>query len=411
MDLKEQIYSSNPHWEGEFYKYPFRRPYLEKIFKAKKSRLICTLIGPRRVGKTVLMRQSIQHLIDEGTDKRHILYFSFEDNAGEPFSAIKKWGEELSLDFRKGAYHVYFDEIQNVKDWAPKIKILYDNYPNFSFVLSGSASAKIRRGKESLAGRELELHVNPLSFAEYMKMAGKSPVSPASRWEHYQAYMRRQLPDLALNDTNPKEYVSLLVQKVIRMDIPDLFDIEQPDVLDAIFRSICKSPGQVIKAESLAADFGINRATASKYLYALEEGLLVRRMYNYSKNPVKSEKRDKKYYPYFTTLHAYTQPYVPDLAAMAETETAWQSGAEYFFRDRNNEIDFIAGPELDIGIEVKMRNRIDRSDVAFLGHSPMKLAKKYVVVQAESRLNLPPGIKAVRLDEVGQTFSVDGADR
>ncbi len=404
MDLKEQIYSSNPHWEGEAYTYPFTRPHLEKIIKARKSKLICTLIGPRRVGKTVLMRQCMQRLIEAGTDKRRILYFSFEDKAVEPFAAIKKWGEELSLDLRKGEYHAYFDEIQNVRGWAPKIKILYDNYPNFSFTLSGSASAKIRRGKESLAGRELEIHVNPLSFAEYLKMAGKSPVSPASRWEHYLAYMKRQLPDLALKDIDPKEYVSLLVQKVIRIDVPELFDIEQPDVLDGIFRSICKSPGQIIKAESLAADFGINRITASKYLYALEEALLVRRVYNYSKNPIKSEKRDKKYYPYFSTLHAYTQPYAPDLAAMAETETAWQSGAEYFFRDRNNEIDFIAGTNLDIGIEVKMRNRVDASDVAFLENAPMKLAKKYVVVMAESKLSLPPSVKAVRLDDVGETF-------
>ena len=310
---------------------------------------------------------------------------------------------------RRGEFHVFFDEIQNVRDWAPKIKILYDNYPNFSFVLSGSASAKIRRGRESLAGRELEIHVDPLSFQEYLAMAGKEPVSAASRWEHYMAYMRRQLPDLALGDTDPKEYVSLLVQKVIRIDIPGLFDIEQPDVLDGIFRSICKSPGQVIKAESLAADFGINRLTAAKYLYALEEGLLVRKVYNYSRNPIKSEKRDKKYYPYFTTLHAYTQPYTPDLSGLAETETAWQSGAEYFYRERTNEIDFIAGPELDIGIEVKMRKSISRSDVAVLDHPPMKLKEKYVVTLLASRLSIPSGIRAVRLDEVGGIIRAEKA--
>ena len=102
MDLKEQIYSSNPHWEGEKYSYPFSRPYLGKILKARKGRLICTLIGPRRVGKTVLMHQAIQHLIDNGLDKRRALYFSFEDSVAEPYAAVKKWGEELSLDFAQG---------------------------------------------------------------------------------------------------------------------------------------------------------------------------------------------------------------------------------------------------------------------------------------------------------------------
>jgi predicted AAA+ superfamily ATPase len=92
MELKEQIYTMNSHWENVRYDYPFARMQLPSISAALEKGMITTLIGPRRVGKTVLMKQTIQRLIDSGNDKRRILFFSFDDYRDEPFNVLKQWG-------------------------------------------------------------------------------------------------------------------------------------------------------------------------------------------------------------------------------------------------------------------------------------------------------------------------------
>jgi hypothetical protein len=235
---------------------------------------------------------------------------------------------------RSGRYWLFLDEIQYVENWAQKLKIIHDNYPNISVAISGSASAELRRGKESLAGRETRIDVPPLLFPEYLEIKHIEPVSEEARWNHYLGYMKRQLPALAMSDLDPQEYVKGIVDKAIDHDIPLLLKAEETDTLRTIFRIVCKSPGEIVKAEGLASELGISRLTATKYLHALEESLLIRRAYNYSRNPRKSEKRAKKAYPYYTTLHEYIRPYVPDLPGIAETEVAFQTGAEYFWNER-----------------------------------------------------------------------------
>jgi len=403
MENREEILLMNPHWEdGFFYPFPLKRKVFHRLKSAIPQPLILSLSGPRRVGKTVLMKQMINQLIEEGYPRRNILFFSLDEFSGNLLEILKEWEKIIGKKISGKNYFIFFDEIQNIEEWAKKLKIIYDTLGVKIFV-SGSASMQIRKGSESLAGRILEFYVPPLFYDEYLMFSGKSKSDIKEKeWEEYQLYMMRQLPDLALYPTlDSKDYITSIVKKVIYEDVKKFFNVEETEVIDGIFKVICKDPGQTISVVDIAKDFGISRVSASNYLHALEKSYLIRKLYNYSKNPRKVETRAKKYYPHYTSLLSYSFPV--EFGKIAETEVAWKMNAEFFWNERGKEIDLVIDGR---GIEVKMRKRVDSSDVKWLIKNPIGLKERMVVVLPDAKINIK-GIKIITLNEIDKFANYD----
>ena len=281
---------------------------------------------------------------------------------------------------------IFKAKIQYLENWASHVKILYDNL-DCKIYISGSSASDLRRGKESLAGREFELFLPPLSFTEYLDMKNIKPVSDYNLWRTYLQYMDHQLPELVSSKISEKEYISQLVDKVINNDLIRLFNIRDTTPIDTIFRLICKAPGDVIITLDLSQELSLDRRTVQQYLQILEQSLLIRKVYNYSKNPRKSEKRHKRYYPFYTSLHWYISPYPIEFGKKAETEVAFQLSADYFWSERGKEIDFIIGEELEKGVEVKMRNIVTNKFVRSLLNSKI-VKKKYLITKKETKVQV-----------------------
>ena len=106
----------------------FLNPFIDLITSLPKGRSVI-LLGPRRVGKTVMMFHSIKTLLASGVAPRKILYItvdaplysgmSLEDMVDNLLKASKSDGSE-------DGYYVYFDEIQYLKDWERHLKVLCD---------------------------------------------------------------------------------------------------------------------------------------------------------------------------------------------------------------------------------------------------------------------------------------------
>jgi predicted AAA+ superfamily ATPase len=399
--VSEQMRLMNPHWEGGFsYEYPFERRPLRWLLGAMGHRLILSINGPRRVGKTVLMKQLIQSLLSRRVPRQNVLYFSFDESDATPLQVIRAWEAAAGKKARGERFFAFFDEIQNVESWAPKVKALYDNL-GIKIAISGSAAMDIRKGNESLAGRIAEIFVPPLSFPEYLMFSrrGRMATEQAAA-DAYPQYMQRQLPELAAaQDLSPKEYASSIVKKAIYEDARKYFKVEELDVVDGMFKVICCEPGQVISSSDIGRDFGISRQTASAYLLALEKGFLARKLYNFSRNARKTEVRSKKFYPLYTTLAAYAG--TADEAHIAETEVAFQTGAEFFWNDKGKEIDFIAGAAHDCGIEVKMRRSIDGRDVKWLLKDRLGLKRRVLVAPLGSDVSVK-GAEVVPFHRIGE---------
>ena len=95
-----------------------RERYLKLIRPFYDQELIKVLIGIRRSGKSVILKQIIDELKENNVDDNHIIYINFEDYDYEEYTDPKKlnnYVKERIIDDKK--YYIFFDEIQNVDKW------------------------------------------------------------------------------------------------------------------------------------------------------------------------------------------------------------------------------------------------------------------------------------------------------
>lgn len=180
-ELAENLERLNPHWRGKpgprtpaFHRWAFRR--LRRLLQTGLTPAT-VLRGPRRVGKTVLLRQLMDNLLAEGVEPARILYVPFDDipslrEVSDPILAISRWFETVHLrqTFNESARegrtaYVLFDEVQNLDAWAPQIKQLVDNN-DVRVLVTGSSSLRIEAGRDSLAGRITTVDLGPLLLRE-----------------------------------------------------------------------------------------------------------------------------------------------------------------------------------------------------------------------------------------------------
>ncbi len=303
----------NPWWQDHqeysyFAKLP-RRLYLERFYQQISDtsiRRTTVLVGPRRVGKTVLIHHAIAQLLRDGVEPSSILYASIETPVYNRISL-----EELFLFAREAAgkgdpnaeYWVFFDEIQYLKDWEVHLKSLTDSYPNARFVATGSAAAALhQKSLESGAGRFTEFYLPPLTFCEYLSLLGKdSLVSPYTRTfengggtlaSHTTSDLKMLnrlfldyinfggYPELLFSESirnSPDIYIrSDIIDKVLLRDLPSLYGINDVQELNAFFTYLAYHTGCEFSYESLSKDSGVKKDTLKRYLSYLESAFLIR---------------------------------------------------------------------------------------------------------------------------------------
>jgi len=171
----ERLRLDNPWWRGGEEAIPYREltprdyllPFSELVMKHEPRRA-AVLMGPRRVGKTVLIHHLIERLIKTGgVPANNILYLSLDTPVytGLGLGDFVD-GLEAITDHPDKQFYFFFDEIQYLRDWEVQLKSLVDTYPNTKFIASGSAAAALRmKSTESGAGRFTDFLLPPLTFA------------------------------------------------------------------------------------------------------------------------------------------------------------------------------------------------------------------------------------------------------
>jgi predicted AAA+ superfamily ATPase len=176
-ELLDNIRSLNPWWRDEAAPKP--PPYHRWIFK-RLNRILqdgltpaVVLRGPRRVGKTVLLRQIVKDLLASAVSPSRILYLPFDElptlsGIREPVLTLARWFERdvLGRSFNASAQgnrpaYILLDEVQNLESWAPQVKNLVDNH-SVRMLITGSSSLRIEAGRDSLAGRITTVDLGPL---------------------------------------------------------------------------------------------------------------------------------------------------------------------------------------------------------------------------------------------------------
>ena len=176
--ITDRIKFDNPWWENKgiekYYAEMKRREYFKLFYPLvtqKKVKRAVVLMGPRRVGKTVMLFHTVQNLIDDGVPPASICYLSIETPIynGIGLEELLQYYLELSGNTRDSEVYIFFDEIQYLKDWEVHLKSLVDSYHSIKFIVSGSAAAALKlKSNESGAGRFTDFILPPLTIACYI---------------------------------------------------------------------------------------------------------------------------------------------------------------------------------------------------------------------------------------------------
>jgi predicted AAA+ superfamily ATPase len=320
------------------------------------------LMGPRRVGKTVMLRQLIAKLIQSGFSPKCILFAPIDTPtySGMALDRFIKMFEEHTGHASDARRIVIFDEIQYLKDWEVHLKVLTDRYPNTRLVASGSAAAALRlKSQESGAGRFTDFFLPPLTFAEFLDFIDQEKklikqqstrryattnISELNKqfvnYLNYGGY-----PEAVLNESIQLDLRRFLgrdiVDKVLLRDLPSLYGIQDIQELNRLFASICYNSGQEVSLEALSSNSGVAKPTISRYLEYLEAAFLIVRVRRID-DTGRTFKRMRQFKVYLTNPSMRAALYAPltddDGAIGALVETAIFS--QWFHSDQFHHIHY-----------------------------------------------------------------------
>lgn len=344
---------------------PFKRYLFPKILENLKERQILIITGLRRVGKTTLLYQTIEKLL-ETNDPNKILYFSFEESITDPREILEFYEKQVlkkPLEEIDRAY-VFFDEIQYAKNWSSTIKQFYDLYPNLKFFISGSSSLLLsKEALDKLAGRFFFLELKPLTFLEFLEMKGikKENLEIFSRRieAYFFDYLRKSgFPEIVNweNEIKIAEYIrNSVIDRVALKDLPIIFKTKDILLIDKLIKLILSNPGSLININSLSKNWGESKITISNYLKFLEISLLIRSLSNFKPAYLASSRKLRKYYPATPSLiFSYSKEiFEKNLGAILETYVVNTLNAKYYFREGKKEINIILKNDKLLPIEIK----------------------------------------------------------
>ena len=309
--LINRLKQDNPWWREEaipqFYQQLRPRLYFDSLYGVVKRRLphrAVLLMGPRRVGKTVLIFHLIQRLIDAGANPKKIVYLSLDTpvysgrSLEDLFNLCRKANELSKIS---SGWYVFYDEIQYLKDWEVHLKSLVDSFRDIRFLGSGSAAAALKlKSQESGAGRFTDFSLPPLTFHEFIALREMSdlirPVEDAWKGKIFTRYdtvsiteLNKEFitylnfggyPEVSLSETiqrDPARYLkSDIIDKVLQRDLPTLYGIKDVLELNRLFTTIAFNTGNEFTYEGLSQTSGVSLNTIKKYISYLEAAFLIK---------------------------------------------------------------------------------------------------------------------------------------
>lgn len=358
-EVQRRLVTDNPWWragqgiDAEEVAWPRRAyfPQFSRLVLETEVRRAVVLIGPRRVGKTVMLKHLVALLLDDEVAGTQILFLSLDTPlySGRSLESLVRLFIDTHQHPVGKPLWVIFDEVQYLANWEVHLKSLVDTFSHIRFVASGSAAAALRmKSRESGAGRFTEFVLPPLTFAEYLQFAGQEDalIVESDEMEPGQAPGYRTgdihtlnaefvnylnyggFPEAVMNPVvraNPARFLRQdIVDKVLLKDLPSLYGIADTQELNRFFNVLAFNTGNELGLEALSSHSGIAKLRLGEYLEYLEAAYLIRRVHRIDDNAMRMQ-RARTFKVYLTNpsiraaLFGFTQADDEAMGNLAET--------------------------------------------------------------------------------------------
>ncbi|MBO4507580.1 MAG: ATP-binding protein [Spirochaetaceae bacterium] len=259
--------------------------YLDKLISKQHNGMIKVITGLRRCGKSYLLFNLFKnHLIQEGTDESHVIEIQFDDfaykkyrKAEEAYTFVKNQIQDLNQ------YYIFLDEVQLLESFEDVLNGFL-HISNVDVYVTGSNAKFLSKDIiTEFRGRGDEIHINPLSFSEFMSIYN-GPVQEG--WKEYITY--GGLPAVALLKTSEEKtkYLKNIFAETYINDIVERNKIKNTSELEDLINLVSSSIGSLTNPKKIADTFvshnkKISQETVKKYLEYLSDSFLVSASYRY----------------------------------------------------------------------------------------------------------------------------------
>ena len=259
-----------------------RETWLKKIRPFYENELIKVLIGIRRCGKSVILKQIANEI---KADDAHKIFINFEDlefNALQDELALYNYVKALITDEKK--YYLFFDEIQNVQNFEKAINSF--RLLNTSIFITGS-NAKLLSGELAtlLSGRYVSFKILPFTFTEAVEIQDIANPDEKTLMDYIQWGGMPQRFSIKHND-ELKIFLSDLYDSIVLKDVVTRYKIQNIALLNKIIDYLSINTSQIFSGTSIANFLKSEKRDCSKeslynYLTFITNSCIVNKISRY----------------------------------------------------------------------------------------------------------------------------------
>ncbi len=267
------------------------RSYLQQLKKLISPGKVVLIVGPRRAGKTTLLKQFLK----KETSKEKIKLVLGDNLSIQKVLSSKD--EKLLSEFVEGVDLLIIDEVHFIPKVGYSLKLLVDTHPNLKIIATGSASLDIvHKVGEPLVGRKLTIKFYPFSIYELRKAYYRNDFELKENLKDILTY--GLYPDVFLTHTKKQKRLLLteLVESYLLRDILTLENLRYPLLLQRLLQLLAFQIGSLVSYGELSRELGVDVKTVEKYLWLLEKSFVITQLPSFSHNLRNELKKSKKYY-------------------------------------------------------------------------------------------------------------------
>lgn len=281
-----------------------REIYLNKVIPLIDKNLIKVITGVRRSGKTVLLEQVKNYLLDNGRDESQIVYISFESKRNDRY----RNGDELyryliaESEKTKGKTYIFLDEIQAVSKWEEVVVSLTVDIDCDIFITGSNSKLLSGELATLIAGRYIQIPVYPFTLSEAKELCiqnGKF-VSNEALFQDYLRYgglpMRFSLDEISI-----EPYLSDTYDAIVIKDIVSRNKINDTNLLNNILNFLMDNVANTFSARSVVVALGsmgirTTIETVNTYIGYIKSAMILSSVQRYDIKGKKLLTTNEKYY-------------------------------------------------------------------------------------------------------------------